>query len=254
MKRLLRSRGQQLTAAFLMGLIFAVAAGEAARAEDQNAGPAIPLVGYDISWPQCHGPYPSNYASIGIVGVNNGKPFTENKCLASQWYWTGQYSVRDAVYINLDYPRTTTVYQLWGPAGFCSMDDLMCQTYNYGWNAARDAVVRAKRAGVKTDEWWLDVETMNHWSEQRGLNERIIAGAIEYLQGQEFKVGIYSTPYQWGVIAGGYMPGLPVWTAGAEDYVEALQRCDDDMRWGFGGGNVELVQYVETYDTNVICN
>jgi hypothetical protein len=124
--------------------------------------------------------------------------------------------------------------------------------YNYGWNSARDAAGRARFAGVVTNEWWLDVETMNHWSDNKGLNERIIAGAIEYLEARGFRVGIYSTPYQWGVIAGGYAPGRPVWTAGAENFLEAVGRCTNP-RYAFGGGRVELVQYVEKYDTNIIC-
>ncbi|MGH2609092.1 MAG: hypothetical protein ACRDHF_08380 [Tepidiformaceae bacterium] len=253
MRKLLHGRGQRLTAAFLIGLIFSVVAAQAARAQEPpSSTTAAPLVGYDISWPQCDGPYPRNYASIGIIGINGGKPFTENRCLASQWDWLGQYSQRDAVYINLDYFRTVTVHQLWGPAGFCTLDDLSCRTYNHGWNSARDALVRAKKAGVKTDEWWLDVETMNHWSDSKGLNERVIAGAIEYLQSKQLNVGIYSTPYQWGVIAGGYMPGLPVWTAGAENFLEAVSRCNNP-KYEFGGGKVALVQYVQTYDTNVIC-
>ncbi len=253
MKRF-RGHYQQLAAAFLIGLIMALVSAQMASADEpgSTAPPPDPLVGYDISWPQCGGPYPGNYASIGVVGVNGGRPFTVNRCLKSEWDWTGQYSQRDAVYINLDYPRKPSVYQLFGPAGFCDRMDLTCQTYNYGWNAARDAVSRAGDAGVVTDEWWLDVETMNHWSENTGLNERIIAGAIEYLQGRGYDVGIYSTPYQWRLIAGGYRPGLAVWTAGAESYAEALLRCDNP-EYAFGGGQVALVQYVETFDTNVIC-
>ena len=252
-KKLLSGRGQRSLAAFLLGLIFALVAAQAARAEDPpSAAVPDPLVGYDISWPQCGGTYPGNYASIGVVGVNGGRPFTGNRCLKSQWHWTGQYSQRDAVYMNLDYPRKLTIQQMWGPAGFCDADDVMCQAYNYGWNAARDAVARARDAGVKTSEWWLDVETMNHWSDQKGLNERVIGAAIEYLQGRGLWVGIYSTPYQWNLIAGGYMPGLPVWTAGAGGYEDALTRCWNP-KYAFGGGQVVLVQYVETYDTNVVC-
>ncbi|MGH2627568.1 MAG: hypothetical protein ACRDHY_13065 [Anaerolineales bacterium] len=253
MRKLLRGRGQQLAAAFLLGLIFAVVGAQLARAEEPATAKATGLlVGYDISWPQCNGPYPTGHATIGVIGINGGKPFTGNQCLESQWKWLGQHAQRDAVYINLDYPRTTNIHQLWGPAGFCKLDDLQCRTYNYGWNSARDAHARARAAGIDLEEYWLDVETMNHWSDNRGLNERIIAGAIEYLQGKDLDVGIYSTPYQWGVIAGGYAPGLPVWTAGAANFLDAVSRCNNP-KYAFGGGKVELVQYVETYDTNVIC-
>ncbi|MCK9518136.1 MAG: hypothetical protein M0R74_03765, partial [Dehalococcoidia bacterium] len=75
---------------------------------------------------------------------------------------------------------------------------------------------------------------------------------IDYLEGVGLDVGIYSTPYQWGVIAGDYRPGLPVWTAGARDVYDAAARCDNP-RYAFGGGTVELVQWVETYDMNYAC-
>src|SRR5688572_14423644 len=110
--KLLHGRGQRLTAAFLLGLIFAVVGAQVTRAQEPPSVAQPGLVGYDISWPQCDGPYPGGYASIGVIGVNGGKPFTENRCLESQWNWLGQHSARDAVYINLDYPKAVTIHQL----------------------------------------------------------------------------------------------------------------------------------------------
>ncbi len=43
--------------------------------------------GYDVSWPQCGGgPLPVD-GDLGIVGVNGGKPFEDNPCLAPQYRW-----------------------------------------------------------------------------------------------------------------------------------------------------------------------
>jgi hypothetical protein len=260
MRNALRGRGQQLLAAFLMGLILALILGvEAVRAQspEEPAG-SLPapgretMVGYDISWPQCGVAYPAEPVAFGIVGVTGGKPYTVNRCLASQWQWADRAGYPGEVYINLDYWRRTSYTHFFGPAGLCSPLDAYCQGYNYGWNAAREAVAYGQAQGVDAVRWWLDVETMNHWSHDTAANARIIEGAIDYLEGEALEVGIYSTPYQWGVIAGGYAPGLPVWTAGARNVFDAAARCGNP-RYAFGGGEIELVQWVETYDMNYAC-
>ena len=45
-----------------------------------------PTVGYDISYPQCSGAYPSN-PRFGIVGVNGGLANTANACLGDELAW-----------------------------------------------------------------------------------------------------------------------------------------------------------------------
>jgi hypothetical protein len=186
------------------------------------------------------------------VGVNNGKAFTRNPCLASQYHWAKGGQSAPAVYINLHYPSAPTVSSLLGPAGLCSFDEAHCHAYNFGYNAARYATVYAGREGVRAATWWLDVETENTWSADVTLNQQVITGAIAYLEQRHQSVGIYSTPYQWGEIAGRFAPGLPVWTAGAEDLAEARARCGNPA-YAFGGGSVQMVQFIEEFDTNVVC-
>ncbi len=260
MRNLLRGRGQQLLAAFLIGLILALlATGQVVHAqapEGEEAAAPLPrranMTGFDISWPQCGTWYPFDPIGFGIVGVTGGRAFTENPCLASQWEWATRGDYPAEVYINVDYWRHTSYHQFFGPAGLCSPWDVMCRAYNYGWNTARHAVDYGRSQGVDASRWWLDVETMNYWSPDKQANARVIAGAIDYLQEEGLEVGVYSTPYQWGVIAGDFAPGLPVWTAGALNLYDAASRCGNP-RYAFGGGHIELVQWVEVYDRNYAC-
>ncbi|MGI8927185.1 MAG: hypothetical protein ACR2HN_11150 [Tepidiformaceae bacterium] len=202
--------------------------------------------GFDISWPQCGGPYPATPYGFGIVGVTGGKAFTENRCFASEWHWAASANAADpSVYFNVNgVPKN---YRFRACAG-----DAYCTAYFYGYNTAAAAVRYARAQGAQPQTWWLDVETMNSWSKDKLLNARVIAGAIDYLQAMDKTAGIYSTPYQWGEIAGYYVPGLPNWSAGADDLEDAKTRCDDP-RYAFGGGRVQLVQWVETYDMNYAC-
>ena len=50
------------------------------------SGSSSPTTGYDASYPQCSGSYPSN-PLFGIVGVNGGLASTANRCLGLELHW-----------------------------------------------------------------------------------------------------------------------------------------------------------------------
>jgi hypothetical protein len=186
-----------------------------------------------------------------IVGVNGGRAFTRNLCLGNQWNWATGGLKQPAVYINLNMPGVPALRGAFGPAGFCESRDPYCRAHNYGYSAAQYAVTYARSQGVYATEYWLDIETMNEWSTDSTENAQVIQGAVNYLLEQGLTVGIYSTPYQWTTIAGSYSPGLPVWTAGATDLADARSRCA--VQYAFGGGSVVMVQWVEEFDRNWMC-
>ena len=65
-----------------------------------------------------------------------------------------------ALYFNINYARpgylTFATHALDGPAGRCAPTQNPCTAYNYGWNAAADAVDRGDAAGADPAMWWLD--------------------------------------------------------------------------------------------------
>lgn len=209
------------------------------------ASAAVNDRGYDISFPQCGGPYPPDPA-FGIVGVSGGRAFDDNPCLADQYRWAQAAPGRPALYVNTGNPGTLSAH--WGERGPkpCdgSSEDLGC-AYNYGWNAARHAFAYARsQIGRARVTWWLDVETTNSWSRTNlAANLADITGAIDFLRSRKrVTVGIYSTRYQWGQITGGAsLPSVPNWVAGARDANEAASFCDPQH--SFTGGPVLLVQF-----------
>jgi hypothetical protein len=229
------------------------------------ATPAPPgSTGYDISWPQCPSNFPAGGA-FGIVGVTNGLAFSANPCLSGEYTWASARPYSAALYINTGNPETASAN--WpGRAGVgprpCSTANLSDPSnvdcaYNYGWNAATDALNVASAnvgAAARALSWWLDVELGNSWNGTLAANSSTIQGYIDYQRSQSTgTVGIYSTGYQWGQITGGYqVPSAPDWLAGASSVTEAANLCTPAN--SFSGGAVQLVQYPNgSFDGNYVC-
>jgi len=191
--------------------------------------------GNDISWPQCGGAFPTK-TGFGIVGVNNGVPFSQNPCLAAEWQWALANKAAPAYYMNISNPGTSS------PS-------------SYGASAAAYALNYATSAtgasSATNHVWWIDVETANSWSSSQAANAAVVQGALTYLKQHTAKsVGIYSTGYQWGVITGGVRLGAPVWAAGASSAASAPSMCGT----GFTGKPVKVVQYpAGAYDGDYRC-
>jgi hypothetical protein len=225
--------------AALAGLLLVAAAGVARAATGH---------GYDVSWPQCGRALPVD-GDFRIVGVNGGKPYEPNPCLAEQYRWAIA-SPGAAFYINTANPGTASRVVDWygqkTPNAACSRANEAACAYNYGYNGAKHAFEYAQRqtGAAGRHSWWLDVETMNSWSGDVALNVADILGSIAYLRTQGVPVGVYSTEYQWGKITGGVqIPELYNWVAGARDAAQAARWCAPDS--SFTGGPVVLIQWVQ---------
>lgn len=196
---------------------------------------AVSRYGNDISWPQCGGAFPAK-AGFGIVGVNGGRPFTQNPCLAAEWQWALANKGAPAYYMNLSNAGTAD------PAGYGASAAAYALNYAASATGASSAVSHV---------WWIDVETANTWSSSQAANAAVVQGALTYLKQHTAKaVGIYSTGYQWGVITGGVHLGAPVWAAGASSAASAPSMCGT----GFTGKPVKVVQYpAGSYDGDYRC-
>ena len=235
---------------------FAVAVGGVAMSAPASAHAASGFNsgahGHDISWPQCGSPFPAiGGNNFGIVGANDGTPFTLNPCFKDEWQWATHGGAAPSVYINLQYGESGQA----AGSSSCDPHDIPCRAYAYGWNSAQYAFVTAyansEGAVGNAQMWFLDVEQMNAWNDNQILNQRIVQGAIDYLQKiQNVQVGIYSTNYQWGQIAGASAPaGIPNWVAGANDGGD--NQCGKSL---WPGGQVALYQWIEgDFDNNAGC-
>src|SRR3954466_4919444 len=211
-----------------------------ARRTPAGAGPDATRLstfwGVDVSWPQCNGGIPQLAPGFGVVGVNGGRPFTDNPCLSEQVGYAKGLSGY-AAYINLDAPRGE-------------------DPRSYGRRSALDGLARARRAGLDVATIWLDVEVLNHWSHDAATNAAVINGAAAALQSRGLTAGIYPSVDMWhDTPGGGRVPlrgGLATSVIDSRD-VQPLCRA------GLGGRPAEMAQYVASangklIDINVLCN
>lgn len=245
--------------------------------------PAPGSSGHDISWPQCGASYPTD-GSFGIVGVSDGRAWSTNPCLGSEYSWATAYPRTPDLYMNTANPAPRSSYY-WPASG--TRDPALCSdstvttdpgcAYDYGWHTAADALATAARTvgsiAATSGYWWLDVETSNTWNGDGYSNAADVQGSIDYLRGQGISgVGVYSTDYQWSYITGGYSTSTapqyqsawspeftspygigasPSWVAGASGPADVSSYCSSS----FLGTTTWLVQYIAGgFDVDSACS
>jgi hypothetical protein len=228
-------------------------------------GGSSPTIGYDASYPQCSGSYPSN-PLFGIVGVNGGLANTANPCLSGELHWARDTPGKTrpnqpplSLYIDTanpgghhvaDWPSkgTTSLY------GACNGLLTNACSYLYGEQRAAHSyrlVASLDPVAAKTAPWWLDVELGASWAGTYQLNIAALQGFISGLHnaGATGPIGIYSTSAQWHEITGlttqttqrAFNRRLPGWVAGTKGTLtQARQNCTNG---GFTGPAPTLAQY-----------
>lgn len=197
--------------------------------------------GYDISHPQCNSPLPTGKVGYVIIGLNKGKPFSENPCFETQWNWAKSYPAA-AVYINTADPA--------------NMDPAL-----YGQRIAKDTIERLEKFSIgKQIPIWLDVETYNTWT-QPSRSVVVLTEAMHLLTDAGYHVGIYSVSSHWFEITLNAKIGVPTWVAlgkypdVASGVAAAKAACNQA---GLAGNLPNIVQFVatvdgQTLDRNIMC-
>jgi hypothetical protein len=237
---------------------------------------SAPTIGYDASYPQCSGSYPSN-PLFGIVGVNGGLANNANRCLSGELQWArgapGQKRPHQpplSLYLDTGNPGAHHVAD-WPSGGttptYGSCNGLLTNACSYLYGEQRaaysyDLVAALDSVSAKTAPWWLDVELTASWAGTYELNIAALRGFISGLRsaGATGPIGIYSTGAQWRDITGltaqttpaalnGRLPG---WVAGTRaTLAQARQNCTSG---GFTGAAPTLAQYrIGPLDADLRC-
>jgi hypothetical protein len=207
--------------------------------------------GYDISYPECGHSYPSGGA-FWVVGVDGGRPFTPNPCLASEFAAAPKSPTAPGVYMNTGYSAKYSA----NVVSDCSSQSASIQgskTEQQAWAIGCSegeyslSYFANKLHGAAVSMWLLDIETANSWS-SRTLNQYAIRGIVDKLTATSsaIPVGIYSNSTFWVRITGGnWNPSGAV-----ADWVTSGGTCGT----GFSGMPVWLVQGSSGgFDSDLAC-
>lgn len=225
-----------------------------------------PVLGADISWPQCPKgmgipekrslglPMPVEEAEFVVIGLTNGPGFTPNPCLADQVAWVQERELMASAYAVASYPDAATLekYAWDGPY---DGSRLVGRLRNVGYQQARFNIDSLVDSGLQTPIVWIDVEPVPlfEWSSDPVANAAVVEGAARAYTEAGYTIGVYSTPYLWEGVVGRFRLGVPEWrAAGQTSREEALSRCGDD--WSIQGGRAVLGQWVaDSRDHNITC-
>jgi hypothetical protein len=238
-------------------------------------GGSSPPTGYDASYPQCSGSYPTNVL-FGVVGVNGGLAHDANPCLGGELRWArdapGQKRPKQPpVSLYIDTGNPGAHLSQWPKTGtapvYGACNGLLTNACSYIYGVQRAAysyrlVSAQDPAAAEAAPWWLDVETALSWAGTYQLNIAALQGYIAGLRnaGTTGPIGIYSTGAQWKEITGltaqttpaVFSGELPDWVAGTgEALAQAQQNCRSN---GFTGVAPTLAQYeVGGFDADLRC-
>lgn len=249
------------------------------------AGAAAGDLGFDVSNADCASlPDTGTFGVVAVTGDPNdggGRPYNQNPCLAAETTWAAARTATPSLYVNTADPGpasshwpTTQAAQRVPCQDVTSTSDSGC-AYDYGWNAAADAVSRAAATVTAFNPravlWWLDVEAGNSWVGSTDAHAADLQGYVDRLRAEGVpSVGLYSPSQQWVDITGGFtrttaaayrsrwafapvfpMELSPTWLPGFATHDEAATGCTGQT---FTGTAALLAQYpLDPHDADVQC-
>ena len=201
--------------------------------------------GTDVSYPNCSARI--SKTAFGVVGVTGGLSYSYNGCLAAE----ASHFSNLSLYMNTGWNSQSPHINALNPR-LCGAGDNNCLAYNYGYNAALDAINYAASQTVRSSAWWLDVETSNTWNSDTNQNRNSLQGSYDALVSNgAATVGAYSTTAQWQTITGGWLNGWPNW--GATTWSTPRQAAAYCKGHQFTGGLTYLIQYKGKLDQDYAC-
>jgi membrane peptidoglycan carboxypeptidase len=187
---------------------------------------------------------------FSIIGVNAGKPFTQNPCLGSLLA-AGSERGPLSLYLIAGYRREYATRVTGGCASSSQRVGTIAPALRMAWaigcSEASEAMTYASQQHHSpAPTWWINVEAPYtdslagaNWSIDHDLNRQVIAGALYSLQAGGATAGVHSSAPHWSLITGDWVipdPRVPDWVGGSKSIESTCHNV------GFSGGPVWLVR------------
>jgi hypothetical protein len=253
------------TALGVLAAVSGAAGATLAAAPTASAANHAPLVGNDVSWPNCPKgmgipsrrsegqPMPSSTVGFAVIGLTNGPGFSVNPCLRSQVAWAKSHHRKAGMYAMTTFP-TRTQLSRYGGSGPYPGRDQASRIRNAVWTEAKLNVTNARAAGLTNRFIWIDVEDYRWapWTSNVSWNRAAVEGAVRAYHEAGISVGVYSVAGMWNRLTGSWRNGMPVWdTVAGAGQRTATGRCSAPS---FTGGTRLLTQWWTPHqDFDVTC-
>ncbi len=251
--------------ALIMSAVVATAEAPVARPETAAPGPG-PVVGADISWPNCPRgmgirlrptlgkPLPRRTARFVVIGLTNGPAFHPNPCLDAQVAYAQDRRMWASAYAVATYP-TRSQLRGFGNDGPADPSVRRGRLFNTGYAQARLNLGWMREAGLDSPAVWVDVEPVSPpapWSSRPRENKAVVDGVLRAYREEGLDVGFYSVGTLWRQIMGNVRYGIPEWrSAGPTNRKRALAMCTSGR---FQGGPAVIGQWWDDdRDYNLLC-
>jgi peptidoglycan hydrolase-like protein with peptidoglycan-binding domain len=252
-----------LAALSLVGASLAGGVASAATGATLPAWHTPAYSGQDLGWPDCSKKVgglgmplpPATWYRLMIVEVNAKFVMDENPCLSAELAFARSHANMIGNYHLPDYPTDAQLAQSGYWPRRCGSADLLCRTYDSGFQQGTWAVNLLRSKGTSPRFLWVDIEhrVEQDWSKNIPANVSLIQGEIAGIRSLGVQPGVYSYTYGWREITGNWQAGLPQWvTIGRSTSAAArVARCSQA---GFTSGPVVMVQSTTgALDSDTVC-
>jgi hypothetical protein len=187
----------------------------------------------------CSAPLPAG-AAFAVIRATDGQPFhsADPTCFSTDATEAAELPAAPEYYLNLADPGKQSAgnWDNGGPRACHVAHDFEAGcAYDYGYEAARQAVGFASDHGMAVgSRWWIDVEPGNSWGSHdlsmpghMAANVADIRGALHYLSSHGLPAGVYTETDWWIEItdAPTGFATVPVWGGGADSRANARANC-----------------------------
>ncbi|GAB1692494.1 hypothetical protein KRM28CT15_42970 [Krasilnikovia sp. M28-CT-15] len=188
------------------------------------------------------------------IGLTNGPAGYVNPCIVDQVKWAKDRHLWTTAYAFTTLPNARQ-RNSYGRTGPWTSRSMYWTERNAAYKQALLNLSTMKQVGLRTPIVWLDIETepyLEKWGKNIKQHRAVINAAILAYRRAGYRIGFYSSDYEWAKLTGSWQRPEPVIvTVGRRGKAAALRKCPNRT---YSGGRAVLTQWFDkTRDYDATC-